>query len=655
MNGAESLVHTAAAAGVRVCFANPGTTELAIVKALDDVPGIRAVLGLFEGVCSGAADGYARMLDVPALTLLHLGPGLANALANLHNARRARSPVVNVVGDHATWHRGADAPLASDIAALAGTVSRWVRSTPAASRLAGDVADAIAAAQGGAGGVATLVVPTDCQDGAAAGAAEPVRPGPAPGVPAERVEAVAAALRSGAPAALLSRRARAAGAGAVGRRARLGEDRVPGRRRDVPRAPGARRRAASAGAAPVLPRARGRLPRGAHEARARGRPGAGRVLRLPGDAEPPHAGGLRADRARVARGGRAGGARGPRRRARRARGERRARAGQPARVVEGGPLTADSIGPALALLQPEGAIIVDESATSGAGYFSRAAASPRHSYLSLTGGSIGMGPSCAVGAAIACPGRTVINLQGDGGAMYTLQALWTQAREGLHVVTLICANRSYRILQLELARAGVSSPGPLSGSLTGARAPGAGLDAAREGDGRRRTRRRHGGVAPRRALPRPRRAGAAPRRAGDAGGDVNEHGKVNEAPAAPASRSEAEPTLVLRGIRVLDFGRYIAGPYCAALLAEHGAEVIRIERRERQARTASSSRWPPDGEGALFLQMNRNKRAMTLDPTSAGGARDRPQAGGHRRRRRGQPAAADARLDGARLREPRAR
>src|SRR5256885_10860765 len=165
MTGAEAVLQTAAAAGVEVCFANPGTTEMALVNALDRVPSVRAVLGLFEGVCSGAADGFARMSGRPALTLLHLGPGLANATANLHNARRARSPVVNLVGDQATWHRAADAPLTSDILSLAKPVSRWVRESRSAAAVAQDTAEAIAAAPGAPGGVAAPVVPSACPGG----------------------------------------------------------------------------------------------------------------------------------------------------------------------------------------------------------------------------------------------------------------------------------------------------------------------------------------------------------------------------------------------------------------------------------------------------------------------------------------------------------
>src|SRR5215468_1425911 len=202
MTGAEAVLQTASAAGVEVCFANPGTTEMPLVHALDAVP-IRAVLGLFEGVCSGAADGYARMSGRPALTLLHLGPGLANALANLHNARRARSPVVNLVGDQATWHRAADAPLTSDIASLARPVSRWVRETRTAASVAQDAAEAIAAAQEGPGGVATLILPADCQAAEVPGPARPIPPAAAARPASDRIERVASALRRKTNAGLL--------------------------------------------------------------------------------------------------------------------------------------------------------------------------------------------------------------------------------------------------------------------------------------------------------------------------------------------------------------------------------------------------------------------------------------------------------------------
>ncbi|HMY77019.1 MAG TPA: thiamine pyrophosphate-binding protein, partial [Blastocatellia bacterium] len=174
-NGAKSLIQTAVAAGLNVCFANPGTTEMPLVRALDDVQGMRAVLCLFEGVATGAADGYARMTEKPGLTLLHLGPGFANGIAYLHDARRARSPIVNLIGDHATWHVDADPPLASDIESLARPVSHWIRKSLSGEEMPGDLAEAISQASIKPGGISTLIVPHDCQLEASSGAAT-VRP-----------------------------------------------------------------------------------------------------------------------------------------------------------------------------------------------------------------------------------------------------------------------------------------------------------------------------------------------------------------------------------------------------------------------------------------------------------------------------------------------
>ena len=477
MTGAEAILNTAAAAGVELCFANPGTTEMALVGALDGVSSIRAVLGLFEGVCSGAADGYARMSGKPALTLLHLGPGLGNAIANLHNARRARSPVVNLVGDQATWHLAADAPLTSDIVSLARNVSLWVREARSAAQVAQDAAEAIAAAQGAPGGVATLIVPADCQAGEAAGPARPVAPAAAKKVRADVIGRVAAALRGGSRAALYlggralgERGQRAAGRVAQATGCRLFSECFPARfeRGDglpaVDRLPyfpewvqsvleGLQTLVLAATTEPVAffayPGMPSRLtPEGC----------AALTLAAPDDdveaALEALADAVDAPRAAPA----------------------------PARErpeMPEGELTPRAVAAVLALLQPEGAIVVDEAATSGVGYFEAAAAAPRHSLLTLTGGSIGMGPACATGAALACPERTVINFQGDGGAMYTLQSLWTQAREQLHVVTLICANRAYRILQVEGMRAGLDG-GPKALSLTDfSRPPLSWLDLAR--------------------------------------------------------------------------------------------------------------------------------------------------------------------------------
>jgi acetolactate synthase-1/2/3 large subunit len=464
MNGAESLMRTMEGAGAEVCFANPGTTELALVAALDAVPRIRAVLGLFEGVCSGAADGYARMTGRPALALFHLGPGFANAIANLHNARRARSPVVSLVGDHATWHRAADAPLASDIESLARPVSRWVRTSTSAAGLARDAAEAVAAAA--PGGVATLILPSDCQGEPGSGPAPAPAARAAPSVPAERIERVAAALRQGRPGALFlggralqERGQRAAARVAARTGCRVVAECFPAR---VERGAGMPRLERI----PYFPERAIAFLEGLQQLVLAGAPepvsffgypgvpsrlvpGASRIDLL---AEPEEDVERALEELADALDAPAAGP-GP-------------ASSRPPPDAPQGRLTPEVVGAVLALCQPEGAIVVDESATTGLAYFYPAAGSPRHTLLTLTGGSIGMGPACAVGAAVACPDRPVLSFQGDGGAMYTLQSLWTQAREQLHVVTLICANRSYRVLQVELERAGIPQPGPQARSLT---------------------------------------------------------------------------------------------------------------------------------------------------------------------------------------------
>src|SRR3984957_15307857 len=202
MNGAESLIRTAIAAGVEVCFANPGTTEMPIVAALDSADGLRPILGLFEGVCTGAADGYGRMAEKPAMTLLHLGPGFANGIANLQNAPRARSPIVNLIGDHATWHVAADAPLTSDIVSLATPVSGWVQSVRSAASLAGATAQAIAAAGRAPGQVATLIIPSDCQWDPAERPSAPIEPSALPQVSSDAIRQAAESIRKGKKVAL---------------------------------------------------------------------------------------------------------------------------------------------------------------------------------------------------------------------------------------------------------------------------------------------------------------------------------------------------------------------------------------------------------------------------------------------------------------------
>ena len=465
MTGAESLIRTAAAAGVEVCFTNPGTTEMHLVAALDAVSGVRGVLGLFEGVCTGAADGYGRMCDKPALTLLHLGPGFANGIANLHNARRAHSPLVNLIGDHASWHVHADPPLASDIESLARPVSSWLRMAKSAGELARDGAEAIAAASRGPGEVATLIVPSDAAWGEAAGPVPALTPEAPPAVDGARIDSVARALQSGEPALLLlgahglrARALRAAARIADRTGARLYCETFPARmergagRPALGRLPyfpeqvtellGTVRNLILAGVGePVAffgyPETPSRLVPEACRAHTLARPEEDVALALEALAE-----------ALVAPGepvGTAGWA-------------------TPGRPT--GELTPATLGAAIAAVQPEGLILMDEAATSGLPHFLAAASCPPHTYMSLTGGAIGQGLPCATGAALACPERPVLAFQADGSGMYTLQSLWTQAREGLDVTTLICANRQYRILRIELGRAGVSEPGPQAQALT---------------------------------------------------------------------------------------------------------------------------------------------------------------------------------------------
>ncbi|MFN7944400.1 MAG: acetolactate synthase large subunit [Blastocatellia bacterium] len=470
MNGAESLFRTAIAAGIEVCFANPGTTEMPFVRALDEVPGIRAVLCLFEGVCTGAADGYGRMADKPALTLLHLGPGFANGIAYLHDARRARSPVVNLIGDHATWHLAADAPLTSDIVSLARPVSAWLRTNRSAEELAADAAEAIAAASKRPGRIATLIVPHDCQLEAAGSAAEPQPVAEWPPVSDEAVDGAATMLRSQQKTALLlggwvlrERGLRAAARIAAVTDCKLLCEGFPARWERgagmpvVDRLPyfpeqamavlapyqnvilaGARSPVAFFGypGLPsyfISPEQQTAVLASPEEDAISALESLAEALNAPEDAG------------------------------------KFAPAAPPARPA--GALTLESFAAAIAALQPEDAIIMDEGNTSSFAYGPLSASALRHSYLTQPGGAIGLGPPCATGAAVACPDRPVINIQADGSAMYTLQALWTQAREGLNVTTLICNNRSYRILGVELKRAGVDEFGPQARNLIGLTSP----------------------------------------------------------------------------------------------------------------------------------------------------------------------------------------
>jgi acetolactate synthase-1/2/3 large subunit len=465
MNGAEALLRTAAAAGVRVCFANPGTTELPLVGGLDRVPEIRAVLGLFEGVCTGAADGYARMVGKPAMTLLHLGPGLANGLANLHNARRAGSPVVNLVGEHASWHRPHDPALASDIGLLADWVSGWVRTSASPAAVAADGAEAIAAAS--TGRVATLIVPAECQWGPGEPATPVPVPAPAP-VSGDAVQAAATALSRGGPGSVLllggpalseaGLRAAARIAAATG--ARLVTETFPAR--------------AEWGAGLPAPR---RLPYFPEQARA-ALDGIGELIVVgarapvtffgyPGEpSSTAPQGAVLSTLAGAAQDGPQDAAGALERLADRLGAPEVTIRPLPAPTSPTGALTPETLTAAVAACLPDGAVVVDEGATTTLGYLAQAAAAPRHTVLGHVGGAIGQGMPVAVGAAIAAPDRPVIALQADGSGLYTVQALWTQARENLDITTVVCANHGYRILRFELARAGQEQLGPATASLT---------------------------------------------------------------------------------------------------------------------------------------------------------------------------------------------
>ncbi len=459
MNGARALIRTLVDCGVDACFTNPGTSEMHFVAALDDVPEMRAVLGLFEGVVTGAADGYGRMAQRPAATLLHLGPGLGNGIANLHNARRARTPVVNVVGDHATTHLAHDPPLASDIESLARPVSRWFRASTTAGAVAADTAAAVAGALGPPGGVATLVVPADLSwqeagEPAAAEARPVLRP-----VGVDAVGEAAKALRSGEPAVLLVGGAAVRGRGlvAAGRvanatGARLLCETFPARlergaglpaverlgylaESTMAQLQGARHLVLADALAPVAffayPEVPGYLvPEGCevHPLAGAGDDVTTALEQLADELGAP------------------------------ADGATPQPAGRPDRPT--GALDAQTMAAAIGALLPEGAVVSDEGNTAGIFVSGATAGAPPHDWLCLTGGAIGQGLPVATGAALACPGRRVLSLEADGSAMYTFQSLWTQVREGLDVTTVILNNGSYAILELELSRVGAEASGP---------------------------------------------------------------------------------------------------------------------------------------------------------------------------------------------------
>ena len=464
VTGADVLIKALANAGVEVCFANPGTSEMQLVAAIDGEPRMRAILGLFEGVVTGAADGYGRMADKPALTLLHLGPGFGNGSANLHNARRAQSPVINMIGDHATYHRKFDAPLTSDIEGFASPVSDWIGHSESPEQLAEVGIAALEAANVYPGQIASFIAPADHAWSETAAAPPPMTTFSVPSVTDEAIAKTAQALRQGDVSALFlggralradalwqaGRIAAATGARLISEtfcaRIQRGAGRVP-----VERLPYFGEQAAEflqdistlvvvGSKAPVsffaYPNKPSYLPAETadvstladvrHDA-------LDALTRLADALDAPKSPAVLQT--------------------------------QTTHALEAGPMNMLELGKVIANHLPEHAIVSDEGATNGMGAFAYTGYSAPHEWLMLTGGAIGQGLPLALGAAVACPDQKVIALQADGGAMYTVQSLWTMVRENLDVTVLLLNNSSYAILNIEMERVGVTNPTEKARSL----------------------------------------------------------------------------------------------------------------------------------------------------------------------------------------------
>jgi len=464
VTGADVLIKALANAGVEVCFANPGTSEMQLVAAIDGEPRMRAILGLFEGVVTGAADGYGRMADKPALTLLHLGPGFGNGSANLHNARRAQSPVINMIGDHATYHRKFDAPLTSDIEGFASPVSDWIGHSESPEQLAEVGIAALEAANVYPGQIASFIAPADHAWSETAAAPPPMTKPSVPCVTDEAIAKTAQALRQGDVSALFlggralradalwqaGRIAAATGARLISEtfcaRIQRGAGRVP-----VERLPYFGEQAAEflqdistlvvvGSKAPVsffaYPNKPSYLPAETadvstladvrHDA-------LDALTRLADALDAPKSPAVLQT--------------------------------QTTHALEAGPMNMLELGKVIANHLPEHAIVSDEGATNGMGAFAYTGYSAPHEWLMLTGGAIGQGLPLALGAAVACPDQKVIALQADGGAMYTVQSLWTMVRENLDVTVVLLNNSSYAILNIEMERVGVTNPTEKARSL----------------------------------------------------------------------------------------------------------------------------------------------------------------------------------------------
>ena len=457
MNGAHSLVHTLLKSGVDTCFANPGTSEMHFVAALDQIPGMRCVLGLQENVVTGMADGYFRIAGKPACTLLHCGPGLANGLANLHNARRARSGIVNIVGDQATYHRPFDAPLTADTEGWARPVSAWVRTSTASADVGRDAAVAVQAARTAPGGIATLILPSDASWDEGGLPANPLPVPPATAPDPHAVRHAARILREGRNVLLLlggpaiheeaqhqaNRILQATGARALAEQSNARVARGRGRMQleRVPYVADIAIKALAEFEHIILVNAKAPVGFFAYP----GKPSRHYsptaevhvLTRFEGDALAALtalADELGAPQAAIPDPG-------PR--------------PEPGR----GAPTPEGLARTIAALIPEGAIVADESVSFGRGFYAETHAAPPHDWIHLTGGAIGDGMPIATGAAIAGGDRRVINVQADGSAMYTVQSLWTQAREKLPVTTILLSNRKYQILIGEYSGVG-ANPGP---------------------------------------------------------------------------------------------------------------------------------------------------------------------------------------------------
>jgi acetolactate synthase-1/2/3 large subunit len=459
MNGAEGLVATLLGSGVDVCFTNPGTSEMHIVAALDRAPQMRCVLGLFEGVVTGAADGYARMAGQPACTLLHLGPGLANGLANLHNASRAHTPIINIIGQHATHHLLHDTPLKADIEGIARPYSDWLRTSSSPSGISRDATQAIAASRTAPGRIATLIVPADFAWGEG-GEVAPPSDLPAARPPQSRnVDRAAEMLTSGLPICLLlaGNALHGAGLAAAGRIAA-----VTGAKLLAPYPFARMERGASAPPVERMPyifEQASALLRGFRQMILVGAPAPRSYfahpvkesvptpaqceiheLAFPGEDYTAALEAL-ADALQIHEASSA-----------------------TAKIIRpplpNGAISFPGLAAAVAAVLPENAIVVDESMTSGRGLMEATRGIGPHDWLANTGGSIGIAMPLAVGAAVACADRKVLCLSADGSGMYTLQALWTMARESLNVTTVVYANRVYGVLKREFSSLGIGDPGP---------------------------------------------------------------------------------------------------------------------------------------------------------------------------------------------------